>query len=1373
MPAFTPRRRPLAIAVAALALTLLVSDARAADWDRPTAAADPGGRPVTVRVTWGGGKARAWSGTIRVVTGGAGASADEPAWRTLCADADAAATAHGVPGGIDVHEPRGRGFDGVEITINGWRDARLVVRLMPDGDERAAVGLEVPVVELVQTARQQALDRDGNRLMVRAAPGDGLRVDVLAASRSGAGPGPRTTLFRPGETVRLAVDPLLPRRSPGTAAVELRLRLKPGPETEPLSTQAVVLTESAAADDRLRAQDRIQEYDRVLFDVPLPDREGAYDIELEAVERGGLRWSRPLATRVVQVAAVADAPSPAAAADAVWQPIHELDPGSPRLHERLRRLPGKGIPYVPMPAMPLPSMSLPNVALPSVPMPSVPMPSVPLPSVAIPKVPGVPLPAVGMPSVSSMVPRLSGLLLTGHSTVDVHPSGPMLRLPPARSTQEPTWEGIVVAGVQPGMPHLVEIEYPLDQRAVVGVAVLEPDAPGTAVEVRTSGGFEVTPQPAASVDGGMQARLGRHAFVFWPTSRTPLILIANPSVRSAALFGRVRISAGPTRLPPADRQGGSEGGRRVLGFMPTPEFGMFGAAERPVAGQGKSFADWRTFLTGATRAAEWYAAQGAAGAMVVAYGDGAAIWPSRFTREAPRWDSGASVDAGVDPLRKDLLSLLCRVHARESLRLVPAVSFDAPLPALESILHRGGPAAAGIACVGRDGRPRRTAGAGGTHYNILDARVQRAVEEIVAELAGRLRDAEAVDGVALLMPHHGWTHLPGTAWGLDDATFARFLADVGGQEPAAGPERFARRAALVEGPLRESWLEWRTAAVARFHARLAAILAEHDPRWSLHVVPTSLFSQGELAERFRPTLAGQPGDADVLREIGVDPVRITADRRIVFVTPHVHSAADLLLDRSLVEGGNRSLAVARAVAGAARRGVIALELPTPIAVDQVVPHGPFGNAASAAPVMVHAVPAGAARGRALAESFVASDVEVVFDMGLSFARVDEAHAARMTAFAALPVGGFELADTLAAPLVIRSRRDAGATIASVANAGPASCRAVLSLSGAASAVVDAADRSRLPLDPGGGTAVPLGPWEVRTLVLDGGVAVQGARAEFDDDVRRSIEARLADLRRRRAALETPRPLEALDNPGFELDGAGAVEAGGGAVAGWELVEPSRGGLAFVPGADGPSGRGVAFSSLNGLSTLRSNPFSPPVSGRISVAAWLRIAEGEPQPPLRIAIEGVQDDREYYRFAPVGGLTGGKPLTAEWSQFVLQIDDVPVRGLESLRVRLDLLGPGSVQLDGVRVFDLAFDEQQRVDLSRRLAVVEQRLAANDLGGCLMELDGHWPQFLAEFVSNDAVAAVEREPAPAREPPAGAGEPPARSGSVFDRMRRWLQ
>jgi hypothetical protein len=1337
-------------------------------------------RPVTIRVNWGGGKAHAWSGSIRLVPAeGEAKPVEDLQWQTLCGDVDAAATAHAVGGTIFIHEPSRRSGNGIELVIPRWRGARIAVQLHADGDERTPSTFEATVADLLLDARQQVLDRDGNRLTLKAAPGDGLRVEFVAHTATTGNAGVTSALFRPGEVARIAVDPLLPKRSPGSGAVELRMRLKATAEAEPLAVQSLLLAEAGVA----AAEPRLQAYERVYFDVPLPAREGACDIELEAVERGGLRWSRPLASRTVQVVAVADVVPEAAAAAPDnrdgWKVIHELDPGSPRLHERLRRLPGVGMSYVPMPAMPMPSMSLP-----SVPMPNVPMPNVSLPNVPMPK-----LPSVSLPSVSSIVPKLSGLLAAGHSTVEVHPLGPMLRLPPARSADEPAWEGIAIAGAQPGLPHLVEVEFPLDQQAVVGLSVLETDAAGTSVEVRSSGGFEVVPPSVAEHTSSAAPRaagLGRHAFVFWPTSRHPLILIANPSPRGAAVFGRVRVSAGPLRPPAKAAVNAGRSltatvgpGRRVHAYVPAPDFSQFGAVERAASGSGRPFADWKTFLSGATHAAEWFAAQGAAGAMVVVYRDGAAIWPSRLTRGAPRWDSGVTSDAGLDPVRKDLLGMLCRIHAREGLRLVPAVSFDAPLPALEAVLAGGGADAAGIACVGRDGKPKQTDGGRGCHYNVLDPRVQQAVEAVVGELAGRLRGVEAVDGLAVVLPHDGWMHLPGTAWGLDDATFPRFLAEVGGQEPATGGERFARRAALVEGPLREQWLEWRASVMARFHSRLADVLAEHGRGLTLHVVPTSLFAAGELAARFRPSLAAESADADVLWEIGLDPERITADRRIVFVSPHVHAAADSLLDRCIVDNANRSLGVARGVARAARRGVIALEQPRSMPIDHVVPHGPFGGAAAEAEAApIHAVAEGPTRGRLLAESLVASDIEVVFDMGMLFGRVEPAYERCLRAFTALPGDGLELAEPLPAPLVVRSRRDQGLTVVSIANAGPAPCRAGLALAGSPSAVIDAVDGTRLPLEPAGGAAVPLEPWEVRTLVLDGGVVVQGARVAYDEAVRRSIDSRLADLGRRRAVLETPRPLDVLDNPGFELAGAGDTDAteraSGGGVGGWELVEASRGAVAFVPGVNGTAGRGIGFSSVNGLSTVRSNPFPPPVTGRVSVAVWLRIPEGDPQPPFRLALEGMQDGREYYRFAPVGGLAGGKPLTSGWSQFVLQIDDLPAHGLESLRVRFDLLGPGTVQIDGVRVFDLAFDESQRVQLSRRLSVMEQRLAADDLGSCLVELDTYWPRFLTAFVSDDAVATLREESLRATGGPTQSPAPPAeRSGSMFDRVRRWWQ
>jgi hypothetical protein len=259
-------------------------------------------------------------------------------------------------------------------------------------------------------------------------------------------------------------------------------------------------------------------------------------------------------------------------------------------------------------------------------------------------------------------------------------------------------------------------------------------------------------------------------------------------------------------------------------------------------------------------------------------------------------------------------------------------------------------------------------------------------------------------------------------------------------------------------------------------------------------------------------------------------------------------------------------------------------------------------------------------------------------------------------------------------------------------------------------------------------------------------------------------------------LESPTPLDVLDNPGFELGAARPSGGRGATIAGWEVVELRRGAIAAVPGAGGAAeaGRGLEFSSFNGLSTLRSNPFPAPKTGRISVAAWLRIAAGSPQPPLRVAIEGVQDDREYYRFAAVGGLTGGQPLTGEWSQFVLQVDDLPAEPVDSMRVRFDLLGPGSVQIDDVRVFDLAFDESQRVQLTKAVSLLEHQCQAGEWAACLAGLDGYWPAFLESFVSDAAVTAME-ESRQATTAPGPAPEGPAerQAGGMFDRMRSWWQ
>lgn len=1291
----------------------------------------PASRPVTLHVQWGGGTPRAWTGRITLgsadAAGQAGGIGD---WRTLSPDRDAALLVHAEGDAIVVHEPRPTAFDGVELILDDWRGRRVRVELAAAGGTRPAVVAEIDVADVLAAPVQTPLDSEGNRLTVRQAAGDALAVVVEGGDEQSPGGDP--AIRRPGSQVRLRVAPLLVLKPDHQSALELRLRLKSGPQGEVLAAQTSSIQPRVVAGEAGGPQ----ALEPVAFDVSLPPREGVYDVEIEVLERGGLRWSRPLATRTTQLVAIEDRPL-GPRPEGEWRLVHEVDPGSPRLHERLRRLPGVG----------LPQMSLPD-------LPTIPLPELPRPSVSLPKMPQ--LPQMGG-SVQSLVPRFSGLLASGHSVVEPHSLGPMLRLPPATPGQ-PSWEGIVVAGVQPGVPLAVEVEFPPDQDAVVGLTVLELDAAGTAVQCRHAGGFEVHDRRSAATEPG------RHRFVFWPTTKQPLIVISNPSTRRPAIFGKVRILAGPSRLPFLD-QGGDRhaavAARPVYAFLSRPEFWRRGGVERVGQAGGRPFADWGTHLSGIRHSADLLAARRAAGAMVTLFADGAAAWPSRLTRHAPRWGCGPA-ESGLAAAPRDVLEAVLRVHASEGLRLVAAMSFDAPLPLLEAALRRGD--GDGLVCVGRDGRAR-TGPDGSPHYNILDPRVQQAVEAHVRELAARLRGRPLVDGVALLLPHDGWLHLPGVAWGLDDVTFGRFLKSVGAPEQARDADRFALRAELVAGPLRDAWLAWRSDELAAFHGRLAGVLAEHDPRWSLYLAPTTLFTHGDLAARFRPLLAARPGADDILLEIGLDPGRSTTDRRVVYVSPQVHAAAGEVVDRALFATLNRAAPLVAAAAGAGRRGVAIVEEPLDIDLRRAARHGPFGAAAVEGCTM-HALPAGPDGRRSLVEPLAVADAEAVFDMRLALEAPPAADGARR-AYAALPADRLQRIGGTG-PVVVRGFQGERGLVVHAVNAAAAPARILLPVRSATVRAADDDAQRTIPAVDGVAT-LPIEAWGMRTLVIDGGLDGGTPRVEHDEAVRQAVTEGIEDVRRRRRVLETPRPLDVLDNPDFEIGAGGPQRLS--AIAGWELVEPRRGGLAFVPGAatpDGRPGRAVAFSSVHGLSTLRSNPFPAPATGRLSIAVRLRIVDGDPQPPLRIALEGVLGDREYYRFAAVGGLTGGRPLAGEWARFVLPVDDLPRDGLESLRVRFDLLGPGAVQIDEVRVFDLAFEEPQRVQLSKMIAAMENAAAAGDIGRCVVDLDGYWPRFLAEFVSAADVERLAEVPQPAQ--PARS-QPPPQAPGVIDRLRGW--
>ncbi len=391
-----------------------------------------------------------------------------------------------------------------------------------------------------------------------------------------------------------------------------------------------------------------------------------------------------------------------------------------------------------------------------------------------------------------------GPLDSGHVSTVSHALGRLTQLaPPPRGT-DAAWAAYALPLEEPGKPHLLEIEYPGNVPQSVSVSIVEPNAAGQVVPVGIDSGFYV-PDEAADRPAAWQ----KHRLIFWPRTKAPMALVVNRQPGAPAVYGKLRVLAGPERLPRASVPYDLVFGRPVWAYLEKPCFPKsFSAVEEADAESQRALDGWRTFYQGGTRLVEYLRHTGHTGAMLGVCGDGGTIYPSALLQPNTRYDSGAFFGNAHDPVQKDALEMLFRLFDRERLQLVPTLEFSAPLPGLEAVLRAGGPAAEGIAWIGPDGRswldhhaPRDGQA---PYYNPLHPRVQEAMRHVVRELIDRYGHHPSLAGVAMRLSSDGYGVLPGPEWGLDDVTIEQFQRDTKIVLPAQGPQRHLERGTALD-----------------------------------------------------------------------------------------------------------------------------------------------------------------------------------------------------------------------------------------------------------------------------------------------------------------------------------------------------------------------------------------------------------------------------------------------------------------------------------------------------------------------------------------------------------------------------------------------
>lgn len=430
-----------------------------------------------------------------------------------------------------------------------------------------------------------------------------------------------------------------------------------------------------------------------------------------------------------------------------------------------------------------------------------------------------------------------------------------------------SWFALPLQVTQPGRPHMLEIDYPNDALQTLGIAIYEPGNGRAVIDTALT----TSAENLAEKSGVTTFRL-----TFWPSTTTPILVLADRDQERSATIGAIRVAAGPDRLPGFGSRLSSEG-RLLAAYLDTPLYPeLFSATPAVDPSSRRELRDWVTFFDGTQRLIELLKRRGYNGAVIPVLADGGTLYPSNLLEPTPRFDDGVFFASAQDPMQKDVLEMMLRMFDRAGMRLVPSLRFTGTLPVLEAKRRLGGrPSINLVNTEGKRWRAQPDSFGSGNHYNPLDQDVQAAMRAVVGEVTRRCETHASFAGLAIELDPASYAALPGPDWGADDATLKRFMAaqtTLSSDPPS-------------EQQLRQAWLAWRAERLTEMYDAMRRDLRRNAQGAQLYLLGSSLMNMHSVtnASSVKKAPSGLTA-ASALLKVGVN-VDSLRDKGIVFLSP--------------------------------------------------------------------------------------------------------------------------------------------------------------------------------------------------------------------------------------------------------------------------------------------------------------------------------------------------------------------------------------------------------------------------------------------------------------------------------------------------------
>lgn len=1273
----------------------------------------------TFRLVWTGPR-HAWRGQIEVVnpTNPSSPGAITEA-TSLGLEGDQAAAFSLRQGVLFIHHPSARDYNGYHVTAAGQKGC--IVRITLAADDKAPQTFDVNWEDLFyQTLRFNIFDA---KATLRRTSGDFLRLGIDRDNM----------VYSPGETFSAKLMPYklaaegLTNYNPAT----IKVRLQHTRENFEVYEKEYSWIPETGGD--------------ILLSIPLPQEEGVYDVIITAscskvgailprvtgvvnkqLENAHLQSARELATRKVQLAVIDPTNAPSKQTGPLETRLTaEIDPANPRWWEPLERLS---------------QFSL------------------------------------GLRGKQWEYP-----LGNGSARVSQCELGSVTELAANRPGENPSWEAYAFPIERPGIPHILEIEYPSDSEQTTGISIIEPNAAGAITSGNVDSGFHITTDSLQTLN---RPSWKKHKIVFWPRTKSPVVVIYNLREDVVSRYGKIRVMSVVGKLPPMS----SETAPRLLAaYLDRPQFpSMFSAKKTSAENENGVLDSWETFYEGASRMIEYLNFVGYNGAMISVNSDGSSIWPCPELAPTPQFDTGIFSQSCSDPVKKDVLEVLMRMFDRQKMRFIPAMEIAQPVPALESKVRANNPQTSGLQWIGPDGKTILSAyppeNGAAMYYNILHPEVQQFVLDTVSHLTTRYKNHPSFTGLGLQLTDNSWLVLPPPQWGMDDETIRRFTAETGIRVPGEGAQRFQVRARFLNGPAQAHWLKWRSDKLSEFYCKLRDKLQADGCNRKLYLSGAKLFTRchrSVLLPKIPQTTGvesamiqcglgsdfGLAAKHDIVlmytqRVINGQTLRQSATERQWKVLPDVDAFFDSRngqrIQASLFYHPGHQIRLTDFEKKSPYKPTIAIlnSIPTPAGIEN--------------------------RNRFI-QSLAMWDTQEFFDGGWMLAMGEEESVVNtLAAFRCLAnrqynesVGSRQKAveEYSQAPLATRNSQlptesraivcrwisDGRSTWAYAINTTPFRIAGKIRLNPASSNGASPPATYSLDnilnrfseLNNKGDACIDnipeliyennqlvwkssFAPFEIQVVRFNAPLQPSRPNVAWSPQTINQMKKNLIDLANRANALKSTKAMRVLDNPDFELPPSSSEP-----IPKWYVWKN--------PNQPQNSSSGAAIdnsSAVRGKSSLHlvcdgwrtavySNELVADATGRFTVSVWIK---KDPNVPLRCFIRAKygnkNDCRNFLLYREPDNSAVNQH--GEWKQYYFHVNDLPLENVDNLCIGFELFQQGEVWIDNISISDLFFSENEQQNLYKSILPLNAKFAQGELEYCWRYQQGYWPQFLNDCV-----------------------------------------